>query len=135
MATYILVSIVGGILFGFMDGLLNANPLAVRLFEVYKPIARTSINMVAGILIDLAYGFLLAGVFLLLYESLPGESGLVKGVSYAGLVWLFRTVMHAASQWMMFKVPAKTVLYTLASGLIELLILGVLIGLTLAPGQ
>ena len=44
MGRYMLVSIVSGILFGVLDGLVNGNPLAQRLYEVYKPIARTSIS-------------------------------------------------------------------------------------------
>ena len=52
-------------LFGIMDGLLNANPWAMRLFDVYKPIAKSSIDVSAGTFIDLMYGFVLAGVFLL----------------------------------------------------------------------
>lgn len=65
MMSYMIVAVVSGILFAILDGVLNANPLAQRLFEVYKPIARTSINPIAGIVIDLAYGFIMAGVFLL----------------------------------------------------------------------
>ena len=38
---YVIVSIISGLLFGTMDGLINGNPLGKRLFEVYKPIART----------------------------------------------------------------------------------------------
>lgn len=133
MGTYIAVSVAGGLLFGVMDGLINANPLAVRLLEVYKPIARTSLNVVAGVAIDLAYGFLLAGLFLLLYPSLPGGTGLLKGAAFALVVWLLRVVMSAASQWMMFDVPPKTLLYGLATGLGEMLVLGVLYGLTLRP--
>ena len=130
---YIFVSVVSGILFAILDGVINANPLAQRLYEVYKPIARTSINPLVGMVIDLAYGFVMAGVFLLLYNSLPGETGLLKGVSFAFLVWFFRVVMSAASQWMMFKVPLKALLYTLLAGLGEMLILGVLYGLALQP--
>jgi hypothetical protein len=133
MIGYIIVSIVSGILFGILDGVINANPLAQRLYEVFKPIARTSINPLAGIVIDLVYGFIMAGVFLLLYKSLPGETGLVKGVSFAFLVWFFRVVMHTASQWVMFKVPVEALLYSLVTGLGEMLILGVLYGLTLKP--
>ena len=133
MVRYVIVSAVSGILFGILDALVNANPLARRLFEVYRPIARTSLNPVAGMAIDLAYGFAMAGVFLLLYASLPGTSGLAKGASFAVMVWFFRVVMAAASQWMMFTVPAATVLYSLAAGLVEMLILGVLYGLTLRP--
>ncbi len=133
MLGYIVVSVVSGILFGILDGVINANPLAQRLYAVYKPIARTSINPLAGIVIDLVYGFVMAGVFLLLYTSLPGETGLVKGVSFGCLVWFFRVVMYTASQWVMFNVSVKALLYSLVAGLGELLILGALYGLTLKP--
>jgi hypothetical protein len=133
MIRYIIVSIVGGILFGVLDGVIHANPLAQRLYEVYKPISRTSLNMAAGIAIDLAYGFILAAVFLLLYQSLPGSSGFIKGLSFAVLVWFFRVVMSAASSWMMYTVPNRTLMYSLVAGLGEMLILGMLFGLTLRP--
>ncbi len=133
MIRYVVVSIVSGILFGVLDGLIHANPLAQRLYRVYQPIARPSIDPLAGILIDLVYGFVMAGVFLLLYTSLPGSTGLVKGLSFALLVWFFRVVMHVASQWMTFAVPGATLLYSLVAGLGEMLILGVLYGLTLKP--
>jgi hypothetical protein len=133
MITYIIVSIISGVLFGVLDGLINVNPLAQSLYEVYKPIAKTSINALAGITIDLIYGFVMAGVFLLLYQSLPGEVGLVKGVCFAMIIWFFRVVMYVASQWVMFNVPVNALLYTLVTGLGEMLILGILYGLTLKP--
>ena len=135
MMRYIIVSIVSGILFGVLDGVINANPLAQKLYDVYKPITRTSLNLPAGIVIDLVYGFALAGVFLLLYKSLPGEIGLVKGMSFALLIWFFRVAMVVASQWVMFNVPVATLLYTLFVGLGEMLILGALYGLTLKPAM
>jgi hypothetical protein len=133
MTTYLIVSVVSGILFAILDGLINANPLAQRLYEVYKPIARKAINPLAGIVIDLVYGFVMAALFLLLYKSLPGTTGLVKGASFACLAWFFRVAMSAASQWVMFNVPVKAALYSLAAGFGEMLILGVLYGLTLKP--
>lgn len=133
MTGYIIISLVSGVLFGILDGVINANPLAQRLLKVFKPIAKTSINPIAGILIDLVFGFIMAGVFLLLYNSLPGSTGLIKGVSFALLVWFFRVVMAVASQWMMFTIPVETLLYTLATGLGEMLILGILYGLSLKP--
>ncbi len=133
MMRYIIVSIGSGILFGILDGVINANPWAQRLYDVYKPIAKTSLNLPAGIVIDLVYGFALAGVFLFLYRSLPSEIGLVKGMSFALLIWFFRVVMSVASQWMMFNVSVETLLYTLLAGLGEMLILGALYGLTLKP--
>ena len=41
--------------------------------------------------------------------------------------------MGAASQWVVFKVPAGTLLYSLAAGLGEMGILGTLYGLALRP--
>jgi hypothetical protein len=133
MTRYIVVSVAGGLLFGVLDGLIHANPLAQRLYGFYKPIARESVNAPMGILIDLAYGFVMAGVFLLLYASLPGPSGLVKGLSFGLLVWFFRVVMSAATQWMTLKIPASALAYSLVTGLGEMLLLGALYGLTLKP--
>jgi len=135
MTSYIIVSVISGVLFGILDGLINANPIANKLYEVYKPIAKTSVNFLAGMIIDLAYGFILAALFLLVYPSLPGEAGLAKGISFALMVWFFRVVMNVASQWMMFKVPLKALIYTLLAGLGEMLILGILYGLALQPAK
>lgn len=133
MVRYIIVGIISGILFGIMDGLINANPFAQKLFEAYKPIAKTSINIPAGVIIDLIFGFVMAGLFLLLYKSLPGETELIKGLSFAGIAWFFRVVMSVASSWMMFNAPANTLIYSLVAGLGEMLVLGILFGLTLKP--
>src|SRR4030042_5610832 len=124
MTSYVIISIISGLLFGIMDGIINANPTAVKLFEVFKPIAKTSVNMIAGILIDIAFGFLLAALFILLSPSLPGKAGLVKGVSFALIIWYLRVVMSVVSQWMMYKIPVRTLLYNLLTGLCEMLILG-----------
>jgi hypothetical protein len=133
MTIYIIVSIVSGILFGVMDGLINANPLARKLNAVYQPITKTSLNVPAGVIIDLLYGFAMAGIFVLLYDSLPGEAGILKGLSFTALAWFFRVLMSAASSWMMYKIPARTLLYTLVAGLGEMIVLGILYGLTLKP--
>ena len=133
MTVYVVVGLLSGILFAILDAVINANPLAQRLFEVYKPIARESINPVAGIAIDLLFGLIMAGSFLMLYESLPGTNGLLKGLSFALLAWFFRVIMSAASQWMMFRVPTPTLLYSVVAGLGEMLALGLLYGVALTP--
>jgi len=133
MLRYILVSLGSGLLFGVLDALLNANPLAVKLFAVYKPIARSSVNPLAGMAIDIAYGFIMAGIFLLLHESLPGGTGIVKGFGFGLIAWFFRVVMQAASSWVMFEVPLQTTAYSLVTGLLEMLLIGLLYGLTLKP--
>ncbi len=135
MIRYGIVSVTSGILFGMLDAIIHANPLAQRLNEVYRPIARASINVPAGIVIDLAYGFAMAGLFLLLHRSLPGKTGFGKGVSFALIAWFFRVVMYSASQWMMFTIPIDALIYSIIAGLGEMLILGVLYGLTLNPAN
>jgi len=90
-------------------------------------------DIAAQVIIDLVYGFTLAIIFVLLYDSLPGETGLLKGVSLAVLSWFFRVVMSTASNWMMYKVPGKTLLYNLFAGLVEMLILGLICGGLLRP--
>lgn len=116
-----------------MDGLIHANPLAARLYAVYQPISKTSINVLAGTAIDLAYGFVLAGVFLVLYQALPGSSGFLKGLSLAVLLWFLRVAMGVAGEWVTRDIPSATLAYTLASGLLEMLVLGTFYGLTLRP--
>ena len=112
-----------------MDGIINGNPLAVKLMECYKPIAKRTINVPAGILIDLIYGFAITGLYLIIMQALPTESGIVKGLTYGLGMWFFRVVMSVITNWMMFNIPAKTLIYILLTGLIEMLVLGILNGL------
>jgi hypothetical protein len=131
-ATFVTVGLMGGFLFALMDALIQANPLAARLYEVYKPIARSRIPTPAALLIDIAYGFILAAIFLVLYNSLPGDTTLLKGLSFGLLAWFFRVLMQVVSQWVMFNVPVRSLLYTAAAGLGEMLALGLFYSLMLA---
>ncbi len=131
ITSLLFVGIMSGLLFAFMDALINANPLAVRLNAAYKPIARTSIVMPAALILDILYGVLMAGIFALLYPSLPGGGELLKGLSFGLMVWFFRVAMQVGSQWVMFTVPGKSLLYTAAAGLGEMLVLGLFYALTL----
>jgi hypothetical protein len=131
MLRYVIVSLVSGLGFGILDGLINANPLAAKLFAVYKPIAREKIPVSAGFAIDFAYGFAMAGIFRLLFRSLPGDSGLLKGLSYGAVIWFFRVVMQTLSNWMMFRIGAPAVFYSLAAGLAEMVAIGAFYGCAL----
>ena len=133
MSTYIIVAIASGILFGVLDALINANPFAQGLLKPFEPITRPRVNFIAGIVIDLFYGFVLAWIFLLLYPSLPGSTGLLKGLAFGVIAWFFRVLMSVLSQWMMFKIPLRTLAYLAISGLIEMLILGLVYGAFLNP--
>ena len=131
MLRYIITSIISGVLFGLMDSIINGNPLARELYAIYETISKQSINVIAGLIIDLAYGFIIAGIFLRLYKSLPGKSWFLKGVSFSLIIWFFRVVMYVASQWIMFKIPFPTLLYLICTGLLEMLILGIVYGFAL----
>jgi hypothetical protein len=135
MKRFIVVGVAAGLLFALMDGLINANPLAQELYSLYAPIARPSINAAGGLVIDLVYGFVLAGLFLILYHCLPGGSGIRKGISFGLITWFLRVFMQAASTWVMFTVPEMAILYMIITGLGEMLILGVFFGVTLSPGD
>lgn len=94
MKRYILVSIAAGLLLALMDGLINANPPARELLSAYAPLARPSVDIAAGFAIDLAFGFTLAGLFLLLYPGIPGRTGILKGAGF-GLIALVLPRRHA----------------------------------------
>lgn len=129
MIRFIITAILTGLLFGILDGLINGNPFAAKLMECYKPIARQSINIPAGLIIDLIYGFAISGLFLLLFPVLPTEIGLIKGIVFGVGIWFFRVLMNVISSWMMFNIPCKTLVYLLLAGLIEMILLGILNGL------
>ena len=133
MLRYVLVSLLTGVVFGVLDGVINANRLAQRLYEVYKPIARESVDAPLGVAVDLLYGFVMAALFLILYESLPGSRGFWKGVSFGLIAWFFRVVMSVMGSWVTFRVPGEALFYSLLTGLAEMLILGMLYGLLLRP--
>ena len=126
-----MVSISSGLILGLLDGLINANPYAQKLFEVYKPIAKSSVNIVLGFGIDILYGFVMTCLFFLLYKSLPGQTAILKGFGYGLIVAFFSVVMHVFSQLVMFKVPANALIYMFLTGLVEILIVSIYISLTL----
>jgi hypothetical protein len=133
MERFIIISVLSGILFAILDGLINANPLAQKLMACYKPIAKTSINIYAGIAIDLFYGFVMGAIFLMIFNSLPTEIGLIKGVIYGLIIWFFRVLMSVFSAFMTQQVPLKTLVYILLTGLGEMVVIGIFYGLTIKP--
>lgn len=58
--------------------------------ECYKPIAKQAINIPAGIVIELFYGFVITGIYIIIIQALPTDSGIVKGLTYGLGMWFFR---------------------------------------------
>jgi hypothetical protein len=131
MLRQLFVGLIAGVLFLILDGLLNANPLAQRLYAVYQPIARPSVNALAGSAIDLAYGVILVALFQTLWPALPGRPSLLKGLSFGLIVWFLRVVMRVAGEWVTTTVPTSTHAYTLVAGLLQVLLVVSLIALLL----
>jgi hypothetical protein len=128
---YLVTGAASGALFAVLDGVLNANPMAQRLSSYLKPLSRERMPVAAGLAVDLAWGFGMAGVFVLLYPSLPGHLGVWKGLSFGALAWFFRVLMRAGSDAVMLKIPAAAVVYQIVAGALEMALIGILYGLLL----
>ena len=126
------VGLAVGLLFAVLDGLINANPIAQRLYSVYRPIARQSVNAPLGLSFDFVSGIVMAFLFVALASALPG-GWLAKGIAFGLIAWFFRVAMASASQVVMFRVPAPAVLYGLCTGLAEMVALGAVCGALLRP--
>jgi hypothetical protein len=81
--------------------------------------------------VDLAYGVILVALFLTLWPGLPGQTSLMKGLSFGVIVWFLRVVMRVAGEWVTTTVPTSTHAYTLAVGLVQLLLVAGIIALLL----
>ncbi len=135
MRRQIIAGLVAGLAFLILDGVVNANPLAERLYAAYQPIAKSSVNAIAGSVIDLAFGVILAVLFVRLRPSLPGQTTLMKALSFGVMVWFLRVCMRVAGEWVMTVVPASTHAYTLAAGLVQMLTVAAVVALLLPESK
>jgi hypothetical protein len=83
-------------------------------------------KMKFGLIFELINGFMLAVIYAVIHPSLPGL-GWKKGLSYGLLVWGLRVVMGAFSTYMMTDMSPILIAITVVTGLIEVLILGIVI--------
>lgn len=126
------VGLAAGLAFAVLDAVINANHLAQRLYAAYRPVMRASANAGLGITLDLVFGLTMAFLFVALTPAFP-DHWLTKGLAFGVIAWFFRVVMSAASQIVMFQVSLSATLYTLATGLAEMLLLGLLYAVLLRP--
>lgn len=117
-----------GIAFGILDWIVYANPMVKNLKNIYEPVSRGLIHVTANFFIDIIYGIILCVFYLLLYNSLPGY-GIVKGLIYGILMWFLRIAILTFTQWMVYTTSIGAIIYMVFAGLIEMIIIGVLIGL------
>jgi hypothetical protein len=107
---------------GAVGGLITANVFGVPFEQ--PPGIEAKIKF--GLLFELINGFMLALIYAVIYRCLPGR-GWQKGISYGLIVWGLRVVMWAFSTFMMTGMPLALIAVTVVTGLIEVLILGVVI--------
>ncbi len=119
-----------GLAFAILDGLLNANPVAQRVYAAYRPIARESVNAPLGFSFDIISGVVMAALFSTMTPVLPGGP-VTRGLAFGVMVWFFRVAMGVAGQAVMFTLPLSSLIYGLIAGLVEMEILGSLYGLAL----
>ena len=91
------------------------------------------VKMRWGLLFELINGFLLALIYAVIHGCLPGR-GWVKGLSYGLIVWALRVVMWAFSTYVMTDMPPLTIGINVVTGLIEVLVLGIVIAAIYGPG-
>jgi len=124
----LLAGIVTGVLFMVLDGLIGFASNRVLKRYVDLPIWRTQFNPAATAAVDLIYGLILAAIFATIHAGIPGE-GLAKGVFFGVILWFLRVVMMVSSVRAMLNVPDPVLAYWLMSGLMEMLVLGGVLGL------
>ena len=124
---FLVAGIVASILFLVLDAIFGmiGGLIGMQLFGL--PLEQPSeVKMMIGPIFELINGFMLATIYAIIHPSLPGQ-GWQKGVSYGLIVWGLRVVMWAFSNYMMTDMPPVLIVITVVTGLIEVLILGVVI--------
>jgi hypothetical protein len=86
-----------------------------------------------ALLFEVINGFMLALIYAVIHTVLPGQ-GWVKGISYGLIVWGLRVVMWAFSTYVMTNMPPTQIGINVATGLVEVLILGIVIAAIYSTG-
>ncbi len=127
--------IVGGIFIGLLlivlgvvSGFFSVNVFKMPMFVSDSTLWRQEFNPYLSVSLDIIYGIILAGLFNLLYMSIPGE-GIMKGIAFGLIIWFFKTVMAMGSIRVMFNVSDKVLIYWTFCGLLEMLVIGTVLGI------
>ena len=115
--------------FGMLGGLVSSKLFGLPAAQPADFEKKTRL----ALLFEVINGFMLALIYALIQTSLPGQ-GWVKGISYGLIVWGLRVVMWAFSTYVMTDMAPITIGINVVSGLVEVLILGVVIAALYGPG-
>lgn len=127
--------VIGGIFIGLLllvsgviSGFFSITVFKLPIFVSDSTLWRQEFSPYLSISLDIIYGIILAGLFNLLYMSIPGKA-IMKGISFGLIVWFFKTVMAMGAIRVMFNVSDKILLYWTFSGLLEMLMIGAVLGI------
>jgi hypothetical protein len=125
----IVAGIAASVLFLVLDAVLGmaGGFIGAQVFglSVEQPPGIEDKMMIAPVF-ELINGFMLAVIYAVIHPSLPGR-GWKKGISYGLIVWGLRVVMWAFSTYMMTDMAPVLIVINGVTGLIEVLILGIVI--------
>jgi hypothetical protein len=107
--------------------------VATRLLDEFSPIAKSTINIPAGVLVDFIFGFGISAIFLLIRDSVPGKSRIMKGINFGLGLWFLRVLMGVATYCVMFDISLPTLGYIGLTGLAEMVMLGIINALIIYP--
>jgi hypothetical protein len=125
----VVAGIVASVLFLVLDAALGTAGgfIGAEAFDLpFEQPPGIEAKMKFGLIFELINGFMLAVIYAVIYPSLPGR-GWKKGISYGLLVWGLRVVMGAFSTYMMTDMPPILIAITVVTGLIEVMVLGIVI--------
>ena len=124
---FVIAGIVASVLFLVLDAVFGVagGVIGESVFGLSAGQPDESKMMISPIF-ELINGFMLVAVYAVIYDGLPGE-GWRKGISYGLIVWGLRVVMWAFSTYIMTDMSPILIGITVATGLVEVLILCVVI--------
>jgi hypothetical protein len=131
---FLLAGIVASVLFLVLDMALGtaAGFMGATFFDLpFEQPPGIEAKIKFGLIFELINGFMLAAIYAVIHPGLPGR-GWKKGISYGLIVWGLRVVMWAFSTYMMTAMPSILIAITVVTGLIEVLILGIVIAVIYA---
>ncbi|PIV54515.1 hypothetical protein COY52_11335 [Candidatus Desantisbacteria bacterium CG_4_10_14_0_8_um_filter_48_22] len=130
MARFILVSMASGVILGVIDYICNTGSFTEDLKGFSGQLLLSAGKAASGLGINLALGFAMTGIFILLRKSFDG---VIIAMGFALTVWFFRVTMFFIRKWMTFKAPLNDLVYVFIAGMSQMISLGILYELTLKP--
>jgi zinc transporter ZupT len=124
----LITGITVGILFIILDMVFAIVTSPIYSSYSNLPIWKNPPNVAAGIIFDIANGFILVIVYAMIYNGIP-KTGWKKGLNYGVMVGLFRVLMSTFSTTVMYEIPLMIVVTNLFTGFLEIVVLCIMLSI------